>query len=131
MAYDEAAFKLRGDSARLNFRRPNPRTQNHKALHPSVEAKLETICEDMSKSQKNGRSTKPKKSPAKAKAKAKAKNFAIATASASASDSGSGGSSPLSDLTFGDGEGEDLVCDKFFMEDCPSHEIDWEALLSS
>ncbi|PIA48109.1 hypothetical protein AQUCO_01400592v1 [Aquilegia coerulea] len=54
LAYDKAAYKLRGDLARLNF--PHLRHQgshvgsefgDYKPLHSSVDAKLEAICENM------------------------------------------------------------------------------------
>ncbi|KAK8597278.1 hypothetical protein V6N13_001913 [Hibiscus sabdariffa] len=54
LAYDKAAYKLRGDFARLNF--PNLRYHgshiggdfgNYKPLHSSVDAKLQAICESL------------------------------------------------------------------------------------
>ncbi|CAH8304357.1 unnamed protein product [Eruca vesicaria subsp. sativa] len=48
LAYDQAAYKLRGDLARLNF--PNMR-QSFKPLHHSVEAKLEKICQSLAKTE--------------------------------------------------------------------------------
>lgn len=51
LAYDEAAYKLRGDFARLNF----PHLRHHgsrvageyKPLHSSVDAKLQAICQSL------------------------------------------------------------------------------------
>ncbi|KAJ7959036.1 Ethylene-responsive transcription factor [Quillaja saponaria] len=69
LAYDKAAYKLRGDFARLNF--PNLRHQGssiggefgeYKPLHSSVDAKLEAICESLAESQKQGKTEKPKRS---------------------------------------------------------------------
>ncbi|KAF9610335.1 hypothetical protein IFM89_022005 [Coptis chinensis] len=54
LAYDKAAFKLRGEVARLNF--PHLRHQgshiggefgDYKPLHSSVDAKLEAICQSL------------------------------------------------------------------------------------
>ncbi|KAK8538703.1 hypothetical protein V6N13_009082 [Hibiscus sabdariffa] len=54
LAYDKAAYKLRGDFARLNF--PNLRHHgshiggdfgDYKPLHSSVDAKLQAICESL------------------------------------------------------------------------------------
>ncbi|XP_004288218.1 PREDICTED: ethylene-responsive transcription factor RAP2-4-like [Fragaria vesca subsp. vesca] len=54
LAYDKAAYKLRGDFARLNF--PHLKHQgahisgdfgNYKPLHAAVDAKLEAICESL------------------------------------------------------------------------------------
>lgn len=69
LAYDRAAYKLRGDFARLNF--PNLRHQGscvegefgeYKPLHSSVDAKLQAICESMADMQKQGKSERPKRS---------------------------------------------------------------------
>ncbi|XP_010647272.1 ethylene-responsive transcription factor RAP2-4 isoform X2 [Vitis vinifera] len=66
LAYDKAAFKLRGEFARLNF--PNLRHQgslvagefgDYKPLHSSVDAKLQAICQNLAISQKQGNSGKP------------------------------------------------------------------------
>lgn len=62
LAYDKAAYKLRGDFARLNF--PNLRHQlsqdfsDFKPLHSSVDAKLQAICQNLANSQKQGNSGK-------------------------------------------------------------------------
>ncbi|XP_061345904.1 ethylene-responsive transcription factor RAP2-4-like [Gastrolobium bilobum] len=67
LAYDKAAYKLRGDFARLNF--PNLRHQGscvggefgeYKPLHSSVDAKLQAICEGLVDLQKQGKSEKKK-----------------------------------------------------------------------
>lgn len=50
MAYDNAAYKLRGDSAKLNFkhiRHDGSDIGNYKPLHSSVDAKLEAICQGL------------------------------------------------------------------------------------
>ncbi|KAJ8769584.1 hypothetical protein K2173_005187 [Erythroxylum novogranatense] len=56
LAYDQAAFKLRGEFARLNF--PHLRRQGdhvtgefgvYKPLHSSVDAKLEAVCQSLAK----------------------------------------------------------------------------------
>ncbi|KAI4337713.1 hypothetical protein L6164_016097 [Bauhinia variegata] len=66
LAYDKAAYKLRGDFARLNF--PNLRHQGssvggefgeYKPLHSSVDAKLQAICESLADMQKQGKPEKP------------------------------------------------------------------------
>lgn len=65
LAYDKAAYKLRGDFARLNF--PNLKHQGscvggefgeYKPLHSSVDAKLQAICEGLADMQKQGKSEK-------------------------------------------------------------------------
>ncbi|KAF8404567.1 hypothetical protein HHK36_009454 [Tetracentron sinense] len=63
LAYDKAAYKLRGDFARLNF--PNLRHYieveygDYKPLHSSVDAKLQAICQSLANSQKQGNLGKP------------------------------------------------------------------------
>ncbi|GAB4845062.1 ethylene-responsive transcription factor [Ancistrocladus abbreviatus] len=134
LAYDKAAYKLRGDFARLNF--PNLRHEGshiggefgeYKPLHSSVDAKLHAICESLANSPKQGNRGRHGKSK-KAAPVATASAATVKVESCSESE-GSGGSSPLSDLTFGDGE--DLGSDIFLLQKCPSHEIDWDAILSS
>ncbi|KAL2893877.1 Ethylene-responsive transcription factor RAP2-4 [Bienertia sinuspersici] len=151
LAYDKAAYKLRGDFARLNF--PNLRHEGshiggefgeYKPLHSSVNAKLEAICESLAKqgndNSKQGKSTKSKKlasssstssssTVTSATVAAPAHAAEVKAESASDSEVGSGGSSPLSDLTFGDGE--ELGAEQYLLESYPSHEIDWDAILSS
>ncbi|XP_038885142.1 ethylene-responsive transcription factor RAP2-4-like [Benincasa hispida] len=67
LAYDKAAYKLRGDFARLNF----PHLKHHgssvggdfgeyKPLHSAVDAKLEAICQTLAESQKQGKSDRRK-----------------------------------------------------------------------
>ncbi|KAG8640965.1 ethylene-responsive transcription factor RAP2-4 isoform X1 [Manihot esculenta] len=62
LAYDKAAYKLRGEFARLNF--PHLHHQgahvcgefgDYKPLHSSVDAKLQAICESLANSQKQGK----------------------------------------------------------------------------
>ncbi|XP_073140065.1 ethylene-responsive transcription factor ERF060-like [Henckelia pumila] len=63
LAYDKAAYKLRGDFARLNF--PHLKNQlcqefsGFKPLHSSVDAKLEAICQNLAVLQSQGNSRKP------------------------------------------------------------------------
>ncbi|KAK7282799.1 hypothetical protein RIF29_11865 [Crotalaria pallida] len=68
LAYDKAAYKLRGDFARLNF--PNLKHQGscvggefgdeYKPLHSAVDAKLQAICEGLADLQKQGGKKKDK-----------------------------------------------------------------------
>ncbi|KAK4430587.1 Ethylene-responsive transcription factor RAP2-4 [Sesamum alatum] len=61
LAYDKAAYKLRGEFARLNF--PHLRHQlcressEFKPLQSSVDAKLQAICENLANSQKQGKNS--------------------------------------------------------------------------
>jgi len=143
LAYDKAAYKLRGDFARLNF--PNLRHEGshiggefgeYKPLHSSVDAKLDAICESLAsnhplekKKKQQGKSKKSSSSPA-SDAVRPPPTIAPVTENSSESDGSGGSSSPLSDLTFGDAE--DVGSENFFsLQKFPSHEIDWDAILSS
>ncbi|KAK9757545.1 hypothetical protein RND81_01G169400 [Saponaria officinalis] len=125
LAYDTAAYKLREDFARLNFRRGE--FGDYNPLHSSVVAKLEVICENLAKNGGGGKGGKSKKAVDKAEKKEKAvvKVAESWSESESGLGSGLGSGSPLSELTFGDGEDEI----GFMLESCPSHEIDWDAIL--
>lgn len=141
LAYDKAAYKLRGDFARLNF--PNLRHEGshiggefgeYKPLHSSVDAKLDAICESLALNhplEKKKKQGKSKKSTSDAATVAPPPpTVTPATENSSESEGSGGSSSPLSDLTFGDGD--DFGSDNFFLlQKCPSHEIDWEAILAS
>ncbi|KAL9234250.1 hypothetical protein vseg_009138 [Gypsophila vaccaria] len=135
LAYDKAAFKLRGEFARLNF--PNLRHEGshiggdfgkYKPLGSSVDAKLDAICQTLAQQRNLGISSK--------KSKKSAATAAVTTTAAAADESesevgsGSGGSSPLSELTFGEGD-EIIGSESLLLESYSSHEIDWEAILSS
>ncbi|OAY23364.2 hypothetical protein MANES_18G069000v8 [Manihot esculenta] len=159
LAYDNAAYKLRGDFARLNF--PNLRHQGshiegkfgeYKPLHSSVDAKLQAICESLAESQKQGgKAEKQSNSSNKKKAQVGTTKPAAAKEADSqrkvtmdkcckvetlspvlTESEGSGGSSPLSDLTFPDFEEAPLDVDSgnFNLQKYPSYEIDWASLLS-
>ncbi|XP_027366742.1 ethylene-responsive transcription factor RAP2-4 [Abrus precatorius] len=138
LAYDKAAYKLRGDFARLNF--PNLRHQGssvggdfgeYKPLHSSVDAKLQAICEGLAELQKQGKSEKPSGSSKRSRSKLPPPENVEASLSPVATESeGSEGSSPLSDLTFADvsepqWEGDS---DNFNLHKYPSYEIDWDSL---
>uniref|UniRef100_A0A7N0UKS0 AP2/ERF domain-containing protein n=1 Tax=Kalanchoe fedtschenkoi TaxID=63787 RepID=A0A7N0UKS0_KALFE len=155
LAYDKAAFMLRGEFARLNF--PNLKHSGSvirgefgefKPLHSSVDAKLQAICDEMSEAQKQGKSTGRRKS-SKAAALAvngppppaaedttggdgfvcKAENLSNNSGS-----DGSAGSSPISELTFPEfdepaGWNWNPMSENFMLQKHPS-EIDWASILS-
>ncbi|PKA58065.1 Ethylene-responsive transcription factor RAP2-4 [Apostasia shenzhenica] len=114
MAYDKAAFRLRGDFARLNF--PHLRHAAGVELQSSVDAKLRAICEGLAE---------PQKPPAEADADASQKPENSSDGDESA------GSSPLSEMENLDfteapwDESESFVLRKY-----PSWEIDWDSILS-
>uniref|UniRef100_A0A7C8ZZ97 AP2/ERF domain-containing protein n=1 Tax=Opuntia streptacantha TaxID=393608 RepID=A0A7C8ZZ97_OPUST len=135
LAYDKAAYKLRGESARLNF--PNLKHHgahvsgefgHYKPLHYSVNAKLEAICQSLEISQKQG---KTEALVPKSEVSQSGDGFIACPAlSSSSSSEDSSAGSQESDLTFLDfsepscwAESENLSLDKF-----PSVEIDWSAI---
>lgn len=149
LAYDKAAYKLRGDFARLNF--PNLRHNGshiggefgeYKPLHSSVDAKLSAICESLAESQKQGKREKQSNSAEKKRNRSvveeskkvvdvEEKAGGVVKVESSSSD-GSAGSSPMSDLTFQDitEPSWDIASENFMLQKCPSYEIDWASILS-
>uniref|UniRef100_A0A5B7AP91 Putative ethylene-responsive transcription factor RAP2-4-like n=1 Tax=Davidia involucrata TaxID=16924 RepID=A0A5B7AP91_DAVIN len=155
LAYDRAAYKLRGDFARLNF--PNLRYQgshigddlgDYKPLHSTVDAKLQAICQSLAQGKSIDAKKKTKaRSAAAVQPQTQTVEVSEDTAAAAAvaveaacssspvmteSDGGSAGSSPLSDLTFaGVTEDEatlDVCSENFMLQKYPSYEIDWASL---
>ncbi|EXC06714.1 Ethylene-responsive transcription factor [Morus notabilis] len=151
LAYDRAAYKLRGDFARLNF----PHLRHHgssigggefgdyKPLHSSVDAKLQAICESLAESQSQQKQGVKKKPPAKRSSSAKQEvhepKVEISPSPPSpvvtTESDGSAGSSPLSDLTFPDIVESPWDCNNgglesnYLLEKYPS-EIDWASILA-
>ncbi|MED6125981.1 hypothetical protein PIB30_073831 [Stylosanthes scabra] len=133
LAYDKAAFKLRGDFAKLNF----PNLKHHgscvvggglgeyRPLHSAVDAKLDAICENLAQIQKQG---KQEKKPV-VRSKSKSKSDPI-TPKVEQNEEASDSSSPLSDLTFDDVTELqwDLPSEHFNLQKFPSYEIDWDSL---
>ncbi|KAG7026835.1 Ethylene-responsive transcription factor, partial [Cucurbita argyrosperma subsp. argyrosperma] len=140
LAYDKAAYKLRGDLARLNFPHLKHQFGDFEPLHSSVDAKLQAICQSL----KQGETEKPPSAPPPSESNSVVNNFKEAelkieaeTSSSSSSswsspslcEDFSTGSSPESSISFLDfsdsqwGEGEAFCLEKY-----PSVEIDWAAL---
>ncbi|KAF8110152.1 hypothetical protein N665_0087s0031 [Sinapis alba] len=129
LAYDKAAYKLRGDHARLNF--PDLRHNGshiggefgeYKPLHSTIDAKLEAICRSMAaEMQKPDKTTKASKK----RVSTVKKTETVVTEFVE-----SAGSSPLSELTFADTEEQPQWNETFSLEKYPSYEIDWDSILS-
>ncbi|CAI0554565.1 unnamed protein product [Linum tenue] len=146
LAYDKAAYKLRGDFARLNF--PNLRHQGahvsgefgeYKPLHSSVEAKLQAICQDL----KQGKTGEPGSKRGKKAKPAAVSLMKVEESSESVSEessskveesltgSSSSSSSPESEMSFLDFSETDSswgMAENFGLEKFPSVEIDWAAI---
>ncbi|GMI77226.1 wound induced dedifferentiation 1, related to AP2 4 [Hibiscus trionum] len=148
LAYDKAAYKLRGDLARLNF--PNLRHHGshiggdfgeYKPLHSSVDAKLQAICESLELNQKQVNSKKKKSSKENkvqsAKPEPEEETVKMESSPSSLSENEeSTESSPLSDLTFSDFNEQpwpEVVTssESFMLSKFPSYEIDWDSILKS
>ncbi|KAK7385288.1 hypothetical protein VNO78_31003 [Psophocarpus tetragonolobus] len=146
LAYDKAAYRLRGDFARLNF--PNLKGScigEYKPLQSAVDAKLDAICQSLAempkqgKAEKSARSTKkskqgPKETPNQDPNPNPNPNLnlnpkAEPCAALSPESEGSADSSPLSDLTFDitEPQWEDASA-HFNLQKFPSYEIDWDSL---
>nr|AIZ74389.1 DREB3 [Sophora moorcroftiana] len=149
LAYDKAAYKLRGDVARLNF--PNLKHQGscvggafgeYKPLHSSVYAKLDALCESLGDLQKPG---KPEKKPVRPSKRSKLgsskeaqpqlennnNNCKVeASLSPVMTDSDGSAGSSLSDLTFDDVTEPqwEPASEHFNLQKFPSYEIDWDSL---
>ncbi|XP_022768320.1 ethylene-responsive transcription factor RAP2-4-like [Durio zibethinus] len=157
LAYDKAAYKLRGDFARLNF--PNLRHQGshiggdfgeYKPLHSSVDAKLQAICESMEQNQKQGNKKKSSKETAENKSKnnkdqvavpepeektVKVENSSSSLSPVLSESEGSTESSPLSGLKFSDFIEQPWPevgsSETFMLSKYPSYEIDWDSILKA
>ncbi|KAI3465105.1 hypothetical protein Pfo_021768 [Paulownia fortunei] len=133
LAYDKAAYKLRGDFARLNF--PHLRHNGshiggefgeYKPLHATVDAKLQAICQTLAEG-KSIDAKKCKKSRSKKAAAAAAEEDKNCKTVEPESD-GSGGQSPESELTFPEfGEKQQPGWEMLSLQKYPSYEIDWAA----
>ncbi|CAN0911991.1 Ethylene-responsive transcription factor RAP2-4 [Linum grandiflorum] len=137
LAYDQAAYKLRGDFARLNFPHLSHKGE-YKPLHSSVEAKLQVICQGLASSQKQGKSTPNSKrakvvtSVLKVEESESVSEESKVESQSEESLNGSS-SSPESEISFLDFSdfSESSSWDqreKLGLESYPSEEIDWAAI---
>ncbi|KAI3736597.1 hypothetical protein L2E82_26481 [Cichorium intybus] len=137
LAYDNAAYKLRGENARLNF--PHLRHNwsqiggDYKPLHSSVDAKLQAICQVLAEGKSIDGCKKSRLSSVKSKKAVEQVKVVNVEGSESDGDGvfGSGDSSPSSGLTFADFTAEESAwcdSDNFSLEKYPSYEIDWGSI---
>ncbi|GJW75946.1 ethylene-responsive transcription factor RAP2-4-like protein [Tanacetum coccineum] len=125
LAYDKAAYKLRGDYSRLNFpqfRHTGTQLDDYKPLHSSVVAKLQTICQCLAEGKPIDGAKKS--GGRKAAVKAAPPPEVVKT------ESESGNSSPSSDLTFPEFTTDEVNVwsENFSLEKYPSYEIDWGSI---
>lgn len=137
LAYDIAAYKLRGDYARLNF--PHLRHNgshiggafgDYKPLHASVDAKLQAICQTLAEGKSIDGGKKGSRRSTVAKSRTVVELPEAVKVEGSESEV-SGGSSPSSDLSlpeFTEEEGGLCGSENFLLEKYPSYEIDWGSI---
>uniref|UniRef100_A0A0D9X7Q7 AP2/ERF domain-containing protein n=1 Tax=Leersia perrieri TaxID=77586 RepID=A0A0D9X7Q7_9ORYZ len=126
LTYDQAAYRLRGDAARLNF--PD-NAASRGPLDPAVDAKLQAICDTIASSKNNASSSRAARAvPINAPP-------VSSTTTHSSDDDGSettSSASPLAEmeqLDFSEvpwDEAEGFALTKY-----PSYEIDWDSLLNN
>ncbi|GER55674.1 ethylene-responsive element binding-factor [Striga asiatica] len=138
LAYDKAAYRLRGDSARLNF--PHLRHSGshiggefgeYKPLHATVDAKLDVICRTLAEGKSIDAVKKVKGSRSRKSAAAAAAAVEEEKGEKGVSGSESDGSvvtSPVSDLTLIEFSEEQSGWEMGSLPKYPSYEIDWDAL---
>uniref|UniRef100_A0A1J3GHE2 AP2/ERF domain-containing protein n=1 Tax=Noccaea caerulescens TaxID=107243 RepID=A0A1J3GHE2_NOCCA len=140
MAYDQAAYKLRGELARLNF--PHIRYEygygggdsSFRPLHPSVESKLEAICQSLRKTEDDDfPCSETELFPPKTEYQESEFGFLRTDESSFSDESQVGSSSPESGTTttttffdFSDSGFDEIG--SFGLEKFPSVEIDWDAI---
>ncbi|KAG9451549.1 hypothetical protein H6P81_011514 [Aristolochia fimbriata] len=157
LAYDRAAYKLRGEFARLNF--PHLRHQgshlagefgNYRPLPSSVDAKLQAICQSLAGSQKQGSAGNPAAATSTTTTPCSPQQPDEVLSNSTTASGGeignrgledcckvesesdeSAGSSPASDMKFPDfNEPPWEDSESFLLQKFPSLEIDWEAILA-
>lgn len=150
LAYDNAAFKLRGENARLNFphlRHHGARAYgefgNYKPLPSAVDAKLQAICQSLGTNSQKLKTQNPiVLDTHKAETETsefqdfnKVENYQTSSSSAFSDEysSSSSSSSPESDITLLDFSDSCETMDNLGLdlEKYPSVEIDWAALSDS
>lgn len=122
LAYDKAAFRLRGEFARLNF----PHLRHSDAggeLHSSIDAKLEAFCESLASSQKQ--ETPSSLTPSAA---VTVKSEPEVSSEVEISSEGSSPVSEMESLDFTEVPWDES--EKFVLRKYPSWEIDWDSILS-
>ncbi|KAG8073816.1 hypothetical protein GUJ93_ZPchr0006g44368 [Zizania palustris] len=138
LAYDSAAFRLRGDSARLNF----PELRRGGAhlgppLHAAVDAKLHAICHEIDLPQSQSNATTTVTTPSSFSSESPdVKNEPVCSGSESSSstdgDVSSAGSSDVVPemklLDFSEAPWDES--ESFLLHKYPSLEIDWDTILS-
>ena len=138
LAYDQAAYRLRGDAARLNF--PD-NAASRGPLHASVDAKLQTLCQNITASKNGKKSASVSASTAAATSSTPTSNCSSPSSDEASSSLESAESSPspaattaadvpeMQQLDFSEAPWDEAAC--FALTKYPSYEIDWDSLLAA
>jgi EREBP-like factor len=136
LAYDQAAYRLRGDAARLNF--PD-NAASRGPLHASVDAKLQTLCQNITASKNAKKSASVSASTAAATSSTPTSNCSSPSSDEESSSLESPESSPattaaaevleMQQLDFSEAPWDEAAC--FALTKYPSYEIDWDSLLAT
>jgi EREBP-like factor len=135
LAYDQAAYRLRGDAARLNF--PD-NAASRGPLHASVDAKLQTLCQNITASKNAKKSASVSASTAAATSSTPTSNCSSPSSDEASSSLESAESSPtaaaaevleMQQLDFSEAPWDEAA--GFALTKYPSYEIDWDSLLTT
>ncbi|KAL5703951.1 hypothetical protein ACHQM5_022441 [Ranunculus cassubicifolius] len=145
LAYDNAAYKLRGDSAKLNFPHIQHESEfgDYKALPSSVDAKLEAICQSLKQEENStGKSIGVSKKPMRKKSQVTQQTGVaensfngemsfLGTEDIVKVENSSLSSSPESDISRFQEFTETPWNDSHnFLHKYPSFDVDWDSILS-
>uniref|UniRef100_A0ACD5YGX0 Uncharacterized protein n=1 Tax=Avena sativa TaxID=4498 RepID=A0ACD5YGX0_AVESA len=138
LAYDQAAYRLRGDGARLNF--PD-NAASRGPLHASVDAKLQTLCQNITASKNAKKTASVSASTAAATSSTPTSNCSSPSSDDASSSLESAESSPspattaaaevleMQQLDFSEAPWDEAA--GFALTKYPSYEIDWDSLLAT
>jgi EREBP-like factor len=142
LAYDQAAYRLRGDAARLNF--PD-NAASRGPLHASVDAKLQTLCQNITAAKNAKKSASASVSAASVSPAATSSTPTSNCSSPSSDEASSSLESPesspspstaaaaealeMQQLDFSEAPWDEAA--GFALTKYPSYEIDWDSLLAT
>uniref|UniRef100_A0A0E0ERJ2 AP2/ERF domain-containing protein n=1 Tax=Oryza meridionalis TaxID=40149 RepID=A0A0E0ERJ2_9ORYZ len=138
LAYDQAAYRLRGDAARLNF--PD-NAASRGPLHASVDAKLQTLCQNIAAAKNAKKSTATATATTSNCSSPSSDDASSCLESADSSPSLSPSSSAattaetpatvleMQQLDFSEAPWDEAAA--FALTKYPSYEIDWDSLLAA
>jgi EREBP-like factor len=143
LAYDQAAYRLRGDAARLNF--PD-NAASRAPLHASVDAKLQTLCQNIAASKKGSKAsataaaatsssaptsncTSPSSDDASSSCLESAESYSPSTSLSPLPSPEAATVPEMEQLDFSEAPWDEAA--GFALTKYPSYEIDWDSLLAA